>query len=356
MKRLLVVGLSLTLGACAVVPTHMYDLIDAQDDEQVESAVREAAAQLGDRRARLGVRTAAALVLGRLRSDDPRAIAALQGGLSGQQPPALRRYSAWALGELRSPSALPVLTAALRSSIDDETGAYVLEAVAKHYAVMAGNEPTLVSVVEAMVFFGGNRATGVPAMYDLLGARTRTVGVNVQVLHHAIADLQRDSSPSAQAALYNATLELLTKLAARRDEVRAGPAAWSARIDAAFDAAQVALQAEPDHTALLVLWYLGQLAKDPEFAAPAARVLVGPDAELASRPTLHPRSAARLVAIWALARMQVYALGPRKALLLDVLSKEMEPEVLRLFGDLSVGDKDLDALQRVLLNEGEGSR
>lgn len=355
MKRILLMVSALGLSACATAPTHMYDLMDAQDDEQVEAAVEEAARHLEGRRLSVGVRTAAARALGRLRSDQPRAIRALQSGLSEGQPAALRRYSAWALGELRSAQALPVLTEALRTRVDDETGAYILEAIAKHYALMAGQEATLVSVVEAMVFFGGNREGSVPAMYDLLGARTRTVGVNVQVLRNAMRTLQSQTHRRSRAALYNATLELLTKLAARRDEVRSGPGAWAARIDAAFEAAQEALQADPDDTALLVLWFLGRLASEPEFAAPAARVLVGAKVRPEQRPTRHQRSAARLVAIWALARMQVHALGPRQALLLDVLSKEMEPDVLRLFGDLSVGDRDLDALQRVLLSEGAGS-
>ncbi len=340
------VGLAMT--GCVTQPTHMYDLMDATHDADVEAAVLEAARELSTRRGTKSLRMAAAKALGRLRSDDVRATNALNYGLSAGQPADVRRFSAWALGEIRSRSALPVLSAALRSEIDDKTGAYVLEAIAKHYSLMAGDEGTLLSVVEAMVFYSGNRAEGVPAIYDLLGARTRTVGVNVRVLHHAVEELVSDPRPQTRASLYNATLELLTKLAARREEIQAGPAAWSARVDAAFEAANAALVAEPRETALLVLWYLGQLAADQEFGGPAARVLVGPQAQVGSRGTVHSRSAARLVSVWALARMQVHALGPRRALLLDILSREIEPEVLRLFGDLSVSPKQKDALQRVL--------
>lgn len=354
-RALFSLGLGLLLGGCVTQPTHMYDLMDATRDADVEDAVSEAAEELTSRSSSRAVRMAAAKALGRLRSDDVRALDALRNGLHAGQPADVRRFSAWALGEIRSRSALPILCEALRSDIDDKTGAYVLEGVAKHYSLMAGDESTLLLVVEAMVFYGGNRSKSVPAIYDLLGARTRTVGVNVTVLRHAIDELSRDPRPQTRASLYNATLELLTKLAARREEIQAGPAAWSARVDAAFEAANAALEAEPSETALLVLWYLGHLATDQEFGAPAARVVVGPQAGVVSRGTVHPRSAARLVAVWATARMQVHALGPRRALLLDILSREIEPEVLRLFGDLSINSKEVDALQRVLQPQGADS-
>lgn len=343
----MVLLLGLAAG-CATAPTHMYDLMDAEGDEAVADALESAAAVLSDRGARAATREAAARTLGRLRSDAPAAISALQLGLAADQAPGLRRQSAWALGELRSPAALPVLTAALRSPLDDETGAYLLEAVAKHYPVMAGDEETLVRVVEAMVFYAGNRQGAPAAMYDLLGARTRTVAVNVRVLSNALQTLSSANTAGNRAAVYNATLELLEKVASKTGEIRAGPAAWSARVEAAMRAARAAHDADPEGTGLLVLWYLGQLASEQELAGPAGQVLAGDDVPEAARPTRSPRAAQRLVAAWALARLQAHALGPRRALLLDVLSDELEPKVMQVLADLPVRAGEVDAVQRVL--------
>lgn len=348
MRALLVAALVAASG-CAVTPTHVYDLMDAPDDEGVESAVVEAAGLASRRGVHPSVRQAAARTLGRLRSDDPRAVAALEVALRPAQAPALRRQAAWALGELRSGAALRVLTQALRAPLDDETGAYVLEAVAKHYALMSRDEDTLVEVVEAMVFFAGNRKETVPAIYDLLGARTRTVGVNVRVLGNASRRLERNPSDQARAALYNACLELLDKLAASRDEILAGPSVWAPRVEAAVGAARGALDAEPDRTALLVLWMLGRLSADAEIARPAARALVGAGIEAGRRPSASARAAARLLTVWALARMQPHALGPRRAVLVDVVSREIQPAVLRLLAALSEDPRRPDGVQRVLV-------
>lgn len=341
-------SLALVLAsACATAPTHMYDLMDAEGDDAVESALAEAAEVLTDPGARMVTREAAARALGRLRRDPPVVIEALAFGLAAHQPPGLRRQAAWALGELRSPAGLPPLTAALRSPLDDETGAYVLEAVAKLYPVMARDEETLVTVVEAMVFYAGNRAGAPAALYDLLGARTRTVAVNVRVLGNALQTLAAANTAGNRAAVYNATLELLEKVASRRDEIRAGPAAWAGRVEAAMRAVRAAHDADPE-AGLMVLWYLGQLAQEQELAGPAAEVLAGPDVADAARPTRAPRAAERLVAAWALARLQVHALGPRRALLLDLLSDELEPRVLRLLADLPSRGGEPDPVQRIL--------
>ena len=242
---------------------------------------------------------------------------------------------------------LPPLKEALRSRIDDVTGGYVLEALAKHYALMASSDDILVEVVEAMVFYAGNRQSAPPAIYNLLGARARTVAVNTRVLEGAI-ERAAGGDGRARAAMYNATLELLDRIAARREEIRAGPAAWAARVSAGVQGARRALDAEDPDTALLVLWYLGHLATDPELARPSAEALVGPAVPEGGRPSRAPRATQRLVATWALARMQVHALGPRQALLLDVLSRELEPRVLALLADLERRPGQLDALQRVL--------
>lgn len=332
----------LLVGGCAVTPTYVYDLADATRDQDVEAAVEHASRLLRARRRPVEVRQAAAKVLGRLRPPGVYATEALgEVLLDPREPDALRAWAAWALGEQRRPASLQRLGAALRSRLAPATGQLVLEGIAKHGALFEGDADALVEVVEAMVFYAANQRAEVPAVYDVIGDRTRTVAVNVTVLARAVAAVHSAGGPSQRAAMYQAAFELLSRLEASRDEIVAGAASWSARIDAALGQARSTLAARDPETTLLVLWYLGRLASLPELAAAGGEVLAG-GAAADERPS------ARLVATWALARMQLHHRGARELLRREVLAGEHDPLVLQLVADLSARPEDFDLAQKIL--------
>ena len=135
-----VLALALSAG-CAVLPGQIHVLADADGPEARQDAVAEAIRWLGDRRRPVALRSSAARALGRLRSAEPASVSALAAVLEQRyEPRELRCFAAWALGELRSPDSLAALTSALRTGLSEPVAAYVFEALAKHAAVMAGDE------------------------------------------------------------------------------------------------------------------------------------------------------------------------------------------------------------------------
>lgn len=329
------------LTACATTPEQVLELADVERDDDRVSAVARAAGILEDRRARFETRAAAAKVLGRLRSADQVTIAALSSVLKDpEEAPDLRSFAAWALGELRSPDALDVLTAALKTPLSAGTGERVLEGLIKHHAIAAPEPERFVEIVEAMVQHSATQRDGLSPLYDLLGARTRTVPVNVRVLSRAI-DRAKSGGPADRAAMYTAAFELLTGLEASRNEIVAGASTWSARVNEAIKAAARASSSGDRETALLVLWYLGRIGDLQELGHPAASALITTRPLLASEPR-----AVRFLSVWALGKMQLHALGARRALL-QLLAVEKDPEVLRLIAALSSRPEEHDLLQKL---------
>ena len=287
----------------------------------------------------------AARALGRLKASAPRAVNALQATMADRSAPEdLRCMAAWALGELRTDASVAALTDALRVGLNERLAAYVLEGLAKHTALLANDEATLLAVVENLVYFEGNRRGKLPASYSLLSAKTRTVGVNVQVLARTIKEARRRRSERQRAALYNAAFELLERLDSRRNEIAAGPSKWATKIDAAIDVAASAYEVDDLRTQILVLYFLGRMATAPEIADRASGAAERLD--LGRTPT----AGSRLLAVWALNRLQLSAAGPRRILVTDILTTIQHPEVLRLLGGLvsSRGAESMDAPQRWL--------
>lgn len=354
-------ALTLTLTACVTTPADLYDLADAADEsERLDNSAE--AAEVLTRRGPIAVRLAAARTLGRLRVVDATVVGALRAVLLQRETPELRAYCAWALGELRSELSLAALQASLREPLEPIVATHVMEGLAKHYAVMTKDRETLVSIVEALVFFAGNHGATLPPTYDLLSANTRTVTVNVEVLKRTIDRAKQKTSGGGElsaeerAATYSAAYELLARVLDNRGEIVAGPAAWATRVDASVATSVDAIAIGDPKSAMLILWYLGRLAEIPEVARPTAKILPttllgagrATRRDTARGPTDPVALGHRIVATWAVARMQVHALGPRRALLLDVLSKEIEPQVFRMLGDLSRRSDEHDQIQKIL--------
>ncbi len=339
------VALALLLGGCATSPASLLALMDARSDAEVGDAVDTCAAKLSDRH--VEVRMAAAKTLGRLHRGSPAAIEALgRIAASPEEPAELRSMAAWALGEMRSPASLDRLVQALRTPLDARTGHYALEGIAKHYAVMGTDEQRLVEIVEAMVYFAANQKEELSGVYDVLGARLRTVSVNVKVLERALDTVRSNRSGEQLAEVYTAAFELLSRLDSTRDEIAAGPAAWKTRVDESVRQSQRVLSIGDPRSELLVLWYLGKLSRLREIGRPAADAVIG-EGQQKGRPTRSPSAAVRLVAAWMLSRMLLYGTGPKQELEKDLLPHERDPAVLELFGGVSTKKGELDLLQKI---------
>jgi hypothetical protein len=349
---------SILCASCVTTPMHVLELADAESDRDIETASEKASAYLVDPGRDIEVRYAAAKALGRLRVPTESAIRALERVLlDGGADPALRALSAWALGEMRSDRSRSILVAALRTPMEGPTGQYVLEAIAKHDALLAKNEDRLVEIVEAMVFFAGNQRGRPPAIYDVLGSATRTVPVDVRVLGRAIDNVIADTRDEAKkAAMYDAVYELLDKLDRSRSEIAAGGSSWKTQVSAAVKETERAYAIDDPDTQSLAVWYFGRLGSVHEVASNAANGLVGEAGDLPKRPSVAKSAALRLVAAWALARMQLEAPGPRRTLAKDVLTKEAEGAILRLLSDLSNRPEDHDQLQKIISTGEEGKK
>lgn len=332
-------------GGCAVTPGQIHALADADAPAARRAAVVEAVRWLRDPQRSEALRSAAARALGRLRVADPQAVATLAEVVGARaEPRGLRCFSAWALGELRSARSLEALTAALRAGLDAPVAEYVLEGLVKHTAVMADDRDRLLAVVEALAFHAGSRRGALPPVYQLLDDQTRSVEVNVEVVERTLAAARRGGGSAERAALYNAAFELLARLDDRQAEIAAGPAAWAPRLDAAVEVSGRVYTFEDLRTQLLVLYLLGRIARSPQVAARTAAPVTR------WRATKAPQVSLQLVAVWALHRLQLSAVGPRLALVTDVLTQTADPTILRLVADLSRGapGRQTDAPQRWL--------
>ncbi|MEO1337076.1 MAG: HEAT repeat domain-containing protein, partial [Myxococcota bacterium] len=331
------------LGGCGTTAGQIHELADADTPKARALATKEAAAKVRDRRSPEALRISAARVLGRLRPDGPRPVQALQSVLkdpSSSQP--LRCMAAWSLGELRSIASLQVLTETLRSGLEGDLAAYVLEGLVKHTPLMANDEETLMSVVEGLVFYEGNRRKGLPRTYQLLSDHTRTVEVNVEVLRRSLGQLRQKPDKRRRAAMYAATFELLSRLNERQPEITAGPAVWSPQVDAAVTITGEAFRAEDLRTQLLILFFLGRMGGQAVVARRSAQLA---DALKVARS---PDVPIQLLAAWLLDRLQLFSASSRQALVTDLLTQLEHPAVLRLIGDLDRTRGEPDAPQKWL--------
>ena len=336
----------LAVVSCATTPGQIHVLADADTSSARAEAVRTAVRWLRDRGADEALRISAARALGRLGVAETTAVNALSAQLNNRAADRdLRCMSAWALGEFRTRASLKALGEALRLRLDAPIASYVLEGLAKHLALMANDEETLLSIVEDLVFYAGNRSRKLPALYELLSDQTRTVGVNVEVLTRTVQQTRRQPGVRQRAALYNAAFELLARLDERREQIAAGPEKWRPIVDAAVDVAGRAYRLEDVRTQVLVLYFLGRLASTPEVAQQAAPEAVKLRVARASQASL------QFLAAWALDRLQLSAISPRKALVSDMLTQASDPVLLRFIADLgrrNDGSVGADAPQRWL--------
>ncbi len=344
MRPLISIAILAVTTACAVTPTQVLGLMDVHTDDQRQSSVEQAAGLLRNSGRPPAVRATAAKVIGRLRQPAEVGIEALRSALfEVSADPLVRAWSANALGELRSEASLSVLTESLRQPLDPLTFEQVLEGLAKHFVLLGRDPRRVVEVVEGMIYATGNQSKEPPPIYDVLGAKTRTVEVNIEVLARAVEAAGAGSAES-RAALYQAQSELLAKLEESRAEIEAGPAVWQGRIAEAVRQSQRTLLVPEPRLSRLVLLGLGRIGGSPELGRPVAEVLAPEQKVL---PRLFEANLS-LSAAWALGRLELQSVALRRSVDRDFLAKSQSRPVLRLLADLGVREGEPDGLQRIL--------
>lgn len=341
--RALIATLGIGLVGCVHSPTHLLGWLDAESDEERTTAVEQAASYLEAKQRGVAVRATAAKVLARLHLPSEHAVSALRSSLldSGEDP-LVRAWCAQALGEMRSDVSLDVLIQALRAPPDRAVFEQVLEGLAKHHGILARDSRRIVEVVEGMIFAAGNLKEQPPPIYDVLGAKTRTVEVNIEVLARAV-QAAASGTPESRAALYEAESELIQRLDESRGEIEAGPGAWKGRVAESIRQSRKALTLEEPRVSRLVLLGFGRWSTSPELGRPAA-VALNEDG-LALRLVSSPLA---LGATWALGRLELSSVELRRALDQGVLGRNASQPALRLLADLGGKEGEPDGVQRVL--------
>ncbi len=323
-------------GLCCAGPASLLSLSDAETESDRASAVATAARALAT--GRTGPAAAAALTLGRLRIADPAAVEALAAACRPGRAPEVRDAAAWALGELRYPSALPPLFALLITETDRDLIRRALQGLAQHQAVLAAEPELAVQAAEAMTQLRA-RVPDLPPEFRWVSERTRSIDVDIRVVTRAVAAHRSSPSAATATALYTAAFDLLDRL----DRLRAalGSAPEGARVEEAIRAASEAASLADPEVERLVVWFFGTLTRERGFARAASEAVVEGG---------HHRKEAfgdRAIAAWALGEAQIHALAARRALTQEVLPLETRPEVLRVLGAMTPEGAE-DILQRVL--------
>ena len=343
-------ALAVCVGAAScVTPASLLDRLDNTGDQEVADSVRDLSAIVADRGEKASLRCTAAKVLGRLGRPSPQAVSALARALAdGRAHPDVRRWSAWALGELRAPASLQALVNALRRKMDGKTGAYVLEALAKHDALLGGiDDRRAVEIVEALVAFRTGQGGAVPPIYDVVSGRLKTIAVLVKILDGAVQACA--SGKAKRARCRDAAFELLEAIDLRTEVIATAGDQWRTRLEASMGALDRAVDIGDPSLMRSILAYLGRLAAVDAIAERAAVALVGTAEALdPRRPSTATDPSVQLVATWALTRLIQHSSGPRRALAIDAFTASADPRILALLADVERRGGAADMLQRIL--------
>jgi HEAT repeat protein len=303
--------------------------------ENEEEAAARLADLAADRSADPGMRCWALKSLSRLDRMSPASFGKVGALVSDSgQWGGIRSWAAYTLGEQRRKEALPYFIQALEGPLDADTGYYVLDGLGKVLPAVLQDTEINQRVVESMTKFAATQTAAVPEIYDLVNEYV----VNLVVL--AVAGDKLLSGPHTAEEAYVSVLRMLSHVEAARSKYVAAFEANRGALARVFDLAFESLEPEYRPAWLLLAWYVGTMADNRELASLcAARIVDWLDA---------PDPHLRMLAAWAVTRMDLVNTEAHIALIDRVLRHETDPAILRLFAELSREPGRPDRLQRAL--------
>ena len=346
MKRLSILfTVSLALGACGATPEKILSTVDETDPVRRDANLddlRSIAENSGEDN---GLRCYAVKAMGRM--GDPRedVVTTLGGLVQGGDSTALRAWAAWALGELGSEAGVSPLIRTLTSPVAPDVGYHALEALARLQAHVIRDGTIQGDALKALNAYSANQREAPPDVYHLLDESLSNLKYCVEVLRDESEALTIESSDARTwNNAYRAAFKLLTFMTDRNDQVAADAPTKRRLLEEAFG--RLAEDKLLTHRGLAMLSAHG-------IGACASREAIAPIASPSlARIYLNGDDAVRLVGVWGLARLQLYA-PEAKAVMRDrLLTDEQNPRIFELLADIHDGTDEHDAIQK-LFNLGE---
>jgi len=331
---MLLLALAIAAGSCTS-PDSLMKLSLERGTEREEEAATRLADLAADLTADPGLRCWALKSLARLDRLSPASLGKVGRVLqnSGEWG-VVRSWAAYALGEFRRKEALAYYVAALEGPLDPDTGYFILDGMGKVLPAVLQDTELNQRVVESMTKFAAAQTAALPEIYDLVNEYV----VNLVVL--AVAGDKLLSGPHTEEEAYVSVLRMLSHIEAARSKYVAAFESNRGALARVFDLAFASLDPQYRPAWLLLAWYVGVMSDNRELATLCAGRVVdwlnSPDPQL------------RLLAVWAMTRMDLVNTEAHVALIDRVLRQETDPAILRLFAELSREPGRPDRLQRTL--------
>ena len=332
---LLLIALATLAASCAMTPDSIMQMSLARGTEAEEEAAVRLTDLAADPSVDAGLRCWALKSLARLDRVPPGSVTRVGGIVTnGGEWSLVRSWAAYTLGELRRKESIPFFIAALEGTLDPGTGYYVLDGLGKVLPAVLQDTELNQRVVESMTRFAAAQTAAVPEIYDLVNEYV----VNLVVL--AVAGDKLLAGPHSAEQAYVAVLRMLSHVEAARSKYLTAFEANRGALVRVFDLAFDSLEPEYRPAWLLLAWYAGAMSDNRELASLCAGRIVdwlgSPDPHL------------RLLATWAVTRMDLVNTEAHVALIDRVLRQETDSTILRLFAELSREPSRPDRLQRSL--------
>jgi hypothetical protein len=339
-----------SLTAFAGPADRAFSLSDAKTQSAQNDAAHKAA-KMGARipkkmKRRVAPRAAAWVAVGRLQVlDEQIAKAAHKALISNNNADGVRADAAWAMGEISRERAWaevkPLsesLQQAMRAKIDAATAYHVVEAFGKVYTPHDHSFEENLAATKALNALAANQTTRLPPIYYVVMNRVLTFDVAIRLLRDEVQEARAERSEQNIAEAYNAVLTTVRWMASRQEQLIAGYADEKSKIEGAFDALLGALEVRDRRLALMLVWSLGNVAKEPVFAD-----LVG---QRVGGLVTSKDDTVRIVTSWSLYRLRT-SMPARKAMREQLLSHEADARIFAMLAAMRTDPKEMDAVQKL---------
>jgi hypothetical protein len=256
------------------------------------------------------------------------------------EDPSIRSWAAYALGELRKSTAIPYFRKALENKIDQQTGYFVTEGLAKVLPVILENPETNDGAVNSMNTYAAHQTKFTDNMYDLFMEEATNLRVLVRGLQRVTGEEKKKADAmEVYAAVYQTFHHIAMPEMQKIYEARftENQSSLSSAVALSFQA----LRKSDPSLARLLVWYTGVVAENESLAGLCSEKVVKLSEGSKDRFL-------RFLSTWSLSRMEVAQADAGKSLTQTTLATETDEQILRLLGSLSSTAGEPDKLQELL--------